>query len=242
MKRYRVLDGIRGVTLTSMILYHLTWDLVCLFGWNLPWFRTEAAYIWQQTICWTFILLSGFCFPFGRRKLRRGLTVFAAGLLIMAVTGIVMPESRVIFGILTLLGSCMLLMIPAENILKKVNPWIGLSGSLLLFILLRNVNSRYVGFGSWKIFYVPDVFYRDFFTAYLGFPYTGFYSSDYFSVIPWIFLFVSGYYLHYLFKKKERFVWLEKGKLKGIEWIGRHSLEIYILHQPVIMAVLSLLL
>lgn len=246
MKRYRSLDRIRGVTLISMILYHMIWDLVYLFGWDLKWFQTETAFIWQQSICWTFILLSGFCFPFGRRKLRRGLTVFTAGLLLMAATGLVVPESKVVFGILTLLGSCMLFLIPAEQILRKVNPCAGLSVSLLLFFVLREVNSGYVGFGGWRIASVPGVLYRNLFTAYLGFPYAGFSSTDYFSIIPWIFLFIAGYYLHGLCKKKGLFDWLEhsfleKGRRGWIEWIGRHSLELYILHQPVMMAVLSLL-
>ena len=57
-------------------------------------------------------LLSGYCWSLGRRHLRRGLTVFAAGALVSAVTLIAMPENAVRFGVLTLLGSASLLLIP----------------------------------------------------------------------------------------------------------------------------------
>ena len=86
-QRYGALDWIRGITLISMILYHGAWDLVYMFGVNWDWYRSKGAYAWQQSICWTFILLSGFCWALGqnrRRKLRRGLLVFSGGALITA--------------------------------------------------------------------------------------------------------------------------------------------------------------
>lgn len=60
--------------------------------------------MWQQAICWSFILLSGFCARLSRRPLHHAAKVFAAGVLVMAVTEIVMPEDAVRWGILTFLG------------------------------------------------------------------------------------------------------------------------------------------
>ena len=122
-RRYQVLDTIRGCALVSMILYHAAWDLVNMFGVDWPWYRSFAAHVWQQSICWTFILLSGFCFSLGSKPLRRGLEVFCGGLLVTAVTLLVMPASRVVFGVLTLLGSCMLLMVPLERFLNRLPAW-----------------------------------------------------------------------------------------------------------------------
>lgn len=68
--RYSKIDGIRGFTLISMVLYHLIWDLVYLFKVPLFWYHTNAAYIWQQSICWVFILLSGFCWSMEKRNLK----------------------------------------------------------------------------------------------------------------------------------------------------------------------------
>ena len=89
--RLALLDSLRGLTLISMILFHACWDAVYLLGANWPWYGSRAAYIWQQSICWTFILLSGFCIPFSSKLLRRGLEVFGAGALVMAVTCILLP-------------------------------------------------------------------------------------------------------------------------------------------------------
>lgn len=246
MTRYRRLDEIRGITMLSMLLYHMLWDLVYQFGVQLAWYRSGAAYVWQQSICWVFILLSGFCFPLGRRKWKRGLTVLAVSLLVTAATCLVIPDSRVIFGVLTLLGSSMLLMIPLEHVLCRLPAEAGLCCSLALFALLRNVNEGSLGFERWHLLTVPEGLYRNLFTAYLGFPPPGFFSTDYFSLLPWFFLFAAGYYLHGAAKKRGWMPWLEGRQRanvgRSLGWLGRHSLEIYVVHQPVLMVALSLLL
>lgn len=117
--RYALLDELRGLDLVSMMLYHACWDMMFLFGIWMDWYAGMPGRLWQQTICWVFILLSGFCAPFGRHMLRRGVTVFAAGALVTAVTLVFMPGERVIFGVLTFLGTAMLLTGVLEPLLKK---------------------------------------------------------------------------------------------------------------------------
>ena len=73
--RYRLLDELRGLDLISMMLYHGMWDVVFLFGVAQKWYTGRPGFVWQQSICWVFILLSGFCLPLGHRPLRRGLIV-----------------------------------------------------------------------------------------------------------------------------------------------------------------------
>ena len=130
--RYALLDELRGLDLVSMMLYHGCWDLVNLFGIQADWYYSLPGHLWQQSICWVFILLSGFCAPFGRHMLRRGVTVFAAGALVTAVTLVFMPEDRVVFGVLTFLGSAMLLTGVLEPLLKKIPPAAGLAVSAVL--------------------------------------------------------------------------------------------------------------
>lgn len=236
------LDTIRGITLLSMMLYHTCWDLVFLFGKKIPGYSGLGGYIWQQSICWTFILLSGFCWSLGHHCLKRGLIVFGSGILITFVTLLVMPESRVIFGVLTLIGSCMLLMIPMEKLLLKLRTEIGLTGSFLLFLLFRNVNTGYLGSGNWNILKLPDGFYENLFTTYLGFPQKGFFSADYFSLLPWFFLFLTGFYLYQLVQKNHMMEKLFSWRVPGFDVIGRHSLLIYLLHQPAVFGISWLLL
>lgn len=121
--RYALLDELRGLDLVSMMLYHACWDMMFLFGIWMDWYAGMPGRLWQQTICWVFILLSGFCAPFGRHMLRRGVTVFAAGALVTAVTLVFMPGSRVIFGVLTFLGTAMLLTGVLPGRLGLGGPW-----------------------------------------------------------------------------------------------------------------------
>ena len=199
--RYALLDELRGQDLLSMMLYHACWDLMFLFGIWMDWYARMPGHLWQQSICWVFILLSGFCVPFGRHMLRRGVTVFAAGALVTAVTLVFMPEERVIFGVLTFLGTAMLLTGVLEPLL-------------------------------------PQSLYANYFTAFFGFYPDWFYSADYFGLLPWLFLFWAGYYLHKAVGRR-RMEPLRRPVCPALGWMGRHSLLLYLLHQPVIYGVLS---
>lgn len=181
--RYALLDELRGLDLVSMMLYHACWDMMFLFGIWMDWYAGMPGRLWQQTICWVFILLSGFCAPFGRHMLRRGVTVFAAGALVTAVTLVFMPGERVIFGVLTFLGTAMLLTGVLEPLLKKVMPAVGLAMSAVLFAVCYPVGLGWVG--------------------------------------------------------RRRMEPLRRPVCPALGWMGRHSLLLYLLHQPVIYGVLS---
>lgn len=274
-QRYHILDEIRGITLCSMILYHTVWDLVYMFGRDWAWYRSDIAYIWQQSICWSFILLSGFCFSLGKKKLKRGLVVFGAGVVISLVTEIFMPANRIRFGVLTLLGSSMLIMAAVEWIAAKRGSgennrtehngrkenkrmetpkeegstskdyskvWMILS--FLAFAITKRINYGYLGFADVRILDLPAGLYEmgDFGT-FLGFTESTFYSTDYFSLMPWFFLFLTGYFLHKWFAKMEWVGGLKELPSLGKWWRvpGKHSLLIYMLHQPVIYGLLYLL-
>ena len=139
--RYALLDELRGLDLISMMLFHVCWDLVFLFDVNMRWYAGTPGRLWQQSICWVFILLSGFCVPLGRHTLRRGTVVFGAGAVVTLATLVFMPEGRVIFGVLTFLGTAMLLTGVLEPLRRSVCPVLGWMGrhSLLLYLLHQPV-------------------------------------------------------------------------------------------------------
>lgn len=230
------LDTIRGIALINMILYHASWDMVYLFGADWDWYRSDMAHVWQQAICWTFILLSGYCFHLGRQRLRRGLMAFGGGALVTAVTLIAMPDAPIFWGVLTLLGSATLLTIPLDRLLAKIPARAGLALSFCLFLLLGEVNAGYLGFESARILALPETLYANLFTAYLGFPAAGFYSSDYFPLLPWLFLFWTGYFLYRLRPEEPH---KELPCIPVATFMGRHSLVVYLLHQPAVYAVLT---
>lgn len=257
MERLSLLDSLRGATLVSMILYHACWDAVYMLGADWPWYYSRGGYIWQQSICWTFILLSGFCIPFSGRLLRRGLTVFGAGALVMLVTNLLLPEDRVIFGVLTLIGSCMLLTIPIRKMAEagssmrgeresSGHPGLWLALCFVLFVLFKDVNAGVIGTGMLHRLVpaipllnlqLPPALYRNLATAYLGFPPADFFSTDYFSLLPWVFLYMSGYALNRLLDKKGLLdAPVLRKEIRPFSVLGRNSLVIYLLHQPVLYA------
>lgn len=206
--RYRLLDELRGLDLISMMLYHGMWDVVFLFGVAQKWYTGRPGFVWQQSICWVFILLSGFCLPLGHHPFRRGAVVFGAGALVTAVTLLFLPEDVVWFGVLT----------------------------LLFWVTYPTMN------GFWNLpggrLALPQALYASYTTAYLGFMPKSFFSTDYFPLLPWLFLFWAGYFLHHLVGRG-RLAPLRRSVCPPLGWMGRHSLVLYLLHQPVILGVLT---
>lgn len=236
--RVRILDMLRGFSVLSMVLYHGVYDLVYLFDVYLDWYIGIPGYIWQQSICWLFILVSGASLHYGSRPVRRGFLVFGCGLLMTVATLLFMPGQRILFGILHFMGIAMLLAVALMPFLQRLPPAVGLAVSFALFVLLRCVPRGYIGLLDFPLWQLPGALYATPVLFPLGLPGPGFWSSDYFPLIPWFFLFISGYFAWALVK--ERAVYSFK-KANILEWIGRRSLWIYVLHQPVLYGVLWLL-
>ena len=117
----------------------------------------------------------------------------------------------------------------------------GIRRKLLLFGLTRNVNRGVFGFELLHFGRVPKVLYRGLFMTFLGFPDPGFFSGDYFPLFPWIFLYLTGYFLYGMFVK---FPEVKKAlaihlPVPFLETAGRHSLLLYLLHQPLLMLVFT---
>lgn len=238
-QRYRLLDSFRGITVISMIAYHLVWDLVYIFRLPWTWFYGYGSYVWQQSICWSFILLSGFCWSMGRRKIKRGLQVFVCGGLVSGVTLLFMPEQAVIFGVLTMLGSCMLLQVLTQPLWKRCNAYAGFFCALAAFLLTKHINDGFLGLGTLQLVQLPRWLYSGYLTAYFGFPQASFSSADYFSLFPWYFLFLTGYFLYRLAGSRDLLSRLPNPRIPVLEWVGRHAIEIYMVHQPVVYMILT---
>ena len=68
------------------------------------------------------------------------------------------------------------------------------------------------------------------------------FSSDYFSLFPWFFLFLSGYFLYRIVFEKGIANQLKECKTGNtfFDFLGRHSLILYLLHQPFLYLLLKL--
>lgn len=238
--RYNILDFIRGIALIGMVVVHTLMNMVHQFDYTIDWYVKIEDIFYQYGGC-VFILLAGFCWSLSRNNLKRGILMLIVSAIISWVTIIVMPENTILYGVICLMGTASLLMIPLNKILKYVNVYMGFVISVVLFVITKWTDYGYVGVGDTEFFSYPESWYANNFTAYLGFPERSFTSADYFPVIPWFFIFVAGYFLYGIFKKNNWFGILKPHTLKPIELVGRHSLIIYLAHQPVIYAVLILI-
>ena len=241
-QRYFWIDNIRAIAMISMILYHGAWDLVYLYGKDWQWYYGDFAFLWQQSICWTFILLSGFCWSFSKKPLKQGLLVFGAGLVVTITTLIFSYESRIIFGVLTFLGTSALILIPLRPVFEKLSAVAGTCIMFGLFAFTYGINRGYLGVFGWKLIELPIGLYKNLFHTFIGFPDVEFFSADYFSLMPWMFLYFVGYFLYRLWKEEK----LPSAKclnyhIPVLTWLGKKSLIIYMIHQPVLYGLLEVI-
>ena len=238
--RLYLIDTIRGFTVLNMIVYHALYDAVYMCGFDIKWFEGKPGDIWELLISSVFIILSGLCINISNHPVKRGLTVFGAGLIVSFVTFVFIPEERIIFGILTFFGCAMLFTALIRRLLESINPFVVLSVCLILFLLTYSINYGYIGFFNHKIIYLPEILYNGYLMTFLGFSDNSFYSSDYFSFMPWIFLFVSGFAIGKIIHIESLSENIDKRKkiynlrLPVLTFTGQRALLIYLLHQPIL--------
>lgn len=240
--RLHFIDFFRGVAIINMIFYHALFDYFVVYGHDTSWISYPEIQIWERYICISFIFISGYSWHFGKQKLKRGLLLSGIGIIITIVTQLVMPSQVIIFGIISFLGAAALLMIPLEKAFVKVEPKILFICSIILFILFYNFSSFYIGIGNYQLIKIPEILTEMKLLTIVGLPYSGFYSSDYFPILPWLFVFISGYSFERIISKKNYYKTIFSTKVPFLSFIGTYSLPIYIIHQPVLMLLCILLL
>ena len=237
-RRYHLIDALRGLALVNMLGMHALYDLNVVFGKEPGWALRPEVHVWQQYICWSFILIAGFSYSWGKKnKLRRGLVLNALGFAITAVTLLFVPQEAIWFGILNFMGCAILLTMLLERAPDRLPAGMGLALNAALFWFFFRVNAGALGFGL----RVPAGLYRIWALTPLGFPHPDFRSSDYFPLLPWIFLFWCGYHLKRLFDRCPACRRAARLRVPLLSWLGRHTLPVYVLHQPLLMGLFLLL-
>ena len=109
-KRLWLLDVLRGAALLNMLAYHALYDWVYVFGHTGGWYDiwSPGCHVWQQYICWSFILLSGYSFTLARRPLKNGLLVAGCAVVLTVVTAGFLPSESIWFGVLHLNAAAVL--------------------------------------------------------------------------------------------------------------------------------------
>lgn len=237
-KRYLLIDGIRGLAVISMVIFHFLFDVYIVYAKNPGWYSQLHIHIWQQSICWTFIFTAGFVWQLGQKNnFRRGIFLNICGIAISLITWVVIPTEAIWFGILNFIGCAVLFMIPLHKIMCKVPPMIGMIASFIAFVLFKNVQRGYLGIGDIKLLTLPGFLYRIKVLTPFGFPYPGFASSDYFPMLPWLFLFMTGYFFYFIFEKQDSWKKIAYKRIPILSGIGQKAIWIYLAHQPICMIV-----
>lgn len=236
--RYYVLDIIRGICIILVVLYHLLYDLSEVFGGSYAFFKTNAMNAFRDVFVGTLILLAGISCNLSKSNVKRGIKTLLCGVLISVVMLVVMPSSKVYFGILHLLGVSMLLYGLIIKLMEKVPAIVGFLGFLLMHMLTLGVYDGYFGWPGLFMMDVPQVPENLFFFI-LGFK-TGHGAGDHWAIIPWMFLFMAGAFVGRYFKVEKAPKWFEKNLVPPLAFIGSKTLIIYLVHQPLIYGVLYL--
>ncbi len=237
-RRIYLLDDLRGIAVIGMVIYHLVYSLAYIFH-KAPAVDMMYCLDFLTSFAGIFIFICGICTRFTKSNYKRGAKLFLLSLIISIVT-LFVPDNAIYFGILHLLSLSILFFQLTRRILDKIPPAIGIVIFTLLFIVTAPVSVGYLNLIVATI-KLPMTFYSTPFLFPFGFPEGSFVSADYFPLLPNLFLFLAGSYAGVYFKRGNYPAVLNKPLLKPVEFIGRHSLVIYVLHQPVILTVLFIL-
>jgi len=231
-RRIWEIDFLRGLSIILVVGYHLLFDLGAYVGVKrFLGFSTDlstvAFMVAQHFFAGLFIVLSGTSSTLTRSNVRRGLRLLVVSLAVTAVTYIFDPSEAVWFGILQLLAVSILIFGAAFEKARPVTcaAWgvfvLGLAAALHLV-----KNTVMIDF-DWLL---P-----------IGIHSPGYSSFDYFPLIPWFGIFLIGAALGKSVYAPRRSLLPWRLPQTFVNAAGRHSLLIYIAHQPVILAVLYVL-
>ena len=227
--RITVFDTIRGFTMLSMAGFHACYDLAYLYGWDMPWFtQTIFQDIWRASISWVFLFIAGWMCTLSRNNIKRAVKYAAAAFVVWVATTLVSVDDSVNFGIMFCIAACTATFALARPVIAKVPSVWGIAICLTLFAL------------TWSI---PKTVYPIPYLAWLGFPGPDFVSGDYYPVIPFLFMYLAGFFAAHTTQEAnyEAPGWAYANPIPALASLGRHALPFYLLHQPVILGVLELI-
>lgn len=246
--RFWEIDTLRGLAVIAMIYFHFMWNLWFFNLVALDVMRSSGWQIFARSIGTTFIFLMGLSLTLSyqqlqaktggiavfSRYLRRGLKIFAWGLLITAITYgmfLIMSNGQssngfIIFGILHLLGLSTILAYPFLG-----RPWVALCAAVGTILV-----------GAYIDIIVPydSVLRNGPWLTWLGIRDLFRFMVDYYPVLPWFGIALLGVFAgHLLYPNRKPRLTLpdlsQNPLIRGLRFLGSHSLFIYLVHQPILI-------
>lgn len=220
-RRIDAVDAARGVALAVMAFYHLAWDAGFVGLTSVNWALTGPGRDAARLIAGSFLMLSGVSLVLahgrgfsGRAFLRRLAVVGGAALAVTAATRLAFPESYVFFGVLHCIAATSVLALPFLRAPVAVT----LVASVAAFAAPL--------LATGPAFDAPAL-------AFLGLGTTVPVTNDYVPLLPWFGAVLAGVAVgRSALPARER----RPLAARPLLWAGRHSLAIYLVHQPALFA------
>ena len=224
--RIQIVDALRGLSILLMVAYHAGVDLF-LFG-LIPetLIYSPLLTVLQPLFAGVFIFLSGLSSQFSKSNYRRGVLTLLCAFLVSVVTGLM--DVPVTFGILHFLGSAMLLYGLLRDVCERWPLWPSFAVCGLLFavcfcVFPLEVNKE-----------IPYLYV-------LGIKTEPFQSADYFPLLRWLPLFGAGTFWGRFVIQGGMPTWFYTVRIPFLPAVGRRTLLIYLLHQPVVYGIVWLI-
>jgi len=222
--RLWAMDVLRGIAIVLMVIYHIIFDLYYL-GITRFAMHDWPLFLWQRTIAMLFLGLVGASLVIKKRTFfedaKRAGILFLFALLITVATSIWPGRGMIVWGVLHFIA----LSIVLGHFFVRFGKWNAVAG--LGVIALWALTAGKIAGSHWLL---P-----------LGFAPAGFYSYDYYPLLPWFSLVLFGMAVAStgVFQKLDAKIRMP-ALVEPLCWAGRHSLAIYLVHQPIILALIFL--
>lgn len=235
-KRFIWLDELRGVALISMLIYHIIFQSTVVGCAGIEILDNPVSIFFQLVAQILFISIAGISAYISHHNFKRGIKILSCAIIITMVTYIVMPENRILFGILHFLGVAILLysLILYKVVSLPTRLMIGINGMIFFILHFTKIGDSISIFLQTAL---DDIIAQKW-LCFFGLPDKDFISSDYFPIFPWIFLFLFGIFLGKYIKENEEKFLIDRKPISWLAFMGRHTLFIYMIHIPIIWGVL----
>jgi uncharacterized membrane protein len=231
--RFAWLDIVRGIAILAMASYHFSWDLE-YFGYLAPGTVGFGVFkIYARSIASSFLFLAGFSLVLGhyptiraRAFLMRFARIVAAAAIITIATWFAFPDGFIFFGILHAIAAASL---------------VG-----LLFLRLPVVITLAAAVAAFAApFYLRSALFDAPVLWWVGLSETLPRSNDYVPLLPWLAPFLVGIAIGRVVIARGRLAGKPSGAEQGriaraLSLAGRHSLPIYLIHQPLLFSLVAL--
>ena len=213
--RITELDFFRGIALILMIYFHIIWSMHEIYGYQVFYSDWINFYIGKISAI-LFILISGIVFSLVKFKWKRFFLLAGIAIGISGVSYLYGNAYGINFGIIHFFAVSSLLAI----LFSKVNKYILIAIWIGIIAMWGRIHS--ISTPSDYLFFLWLVNKT-------------FHSADYYPLIPRFGIYLIGMGISKIFYTEKRNIFWKTFNIKPINFVGRNTLLIYIIHQPIII-------